>query len=195
MRLFQTVRTKLSRPGPSNQIKARPGKADPTEKKCRAGPARVNRKILSLRPARPSPMGIKEKSMSALFWIRTGSFKPDARATEIREKLGYLPHITVITDITKFTVWSQCDSQCNMTEEGHIDIAKISLWHHVTSLSSSWSHNVTSQLRHYAIRTCFNIHMLLWLSTLSFSILLAFTLNKWNLLPCINLSPYIKHLL
>ena len=50
MRLFQTnkekklirkrftVRTKSSRPGPSNQIKARPGPG-PTKKKCRSGPA------------------------------------------------------------------------------------------------------------------------------------------------------------
>ena len=46
--------------GPNKIIQARPGPG-PTKKKCRAGPAQVNRKILSLCPARHVPMGIKEK--------------------------------------------------------------------------------------------------------------------------------------
>ena len=46
----------------------------------------------------------------------SGSFKPDARAAEIWEKLGYLSRITVITI---FTFWSQYD----VTEVGHIDVA------------------------------------------------------------------------
>ena len=74
MRLFQTnreknlirkrftVRTKLSRLSPNYQIKAMSGPG-PTKKKCRAGLARVNRKILSLGPTRPGPKGIKEKSV------------------------------------------------------------------------------------------------------------------------------------
>ena len=75
MRLFQTnrennlkrkrfmVQTKLFRPSSSNQIKAKP-RPGPIKKKCTAGPAEVTGKILSLGPARPGLIRIKEKSMS-----------------------------------------------------------------------------------------------------------------------------------
>ena len=60
-------------------MKARSG-PDPTKKKCRASPAWVNRKILSLGPSMNGPMGIKEKSVSRQG---SSSFKPDALAAEI----------------------------------------------------------------------------------------------------------------
>ena len=70
--------------GPNKIIQTRPGPG-PTKKKCRAGPARVNRKFLNLGLSRPGPMGIKEKSVSGqgsvpgpapsnlmLEWLRFG---------------------------------------------------------------------------------------------------------------------------
>ena len=51
--------------GPNKIIQTRPGPG-PTKKKCRAGPARENRKVLSLGLSRSGPTGIKEKSVSGL---------------------------------------------------------------------------------------------------------------------------------
>ena len=71
----------------------------------------VNRRNLSLGLVRPYPMGIKEKYVAGQG-SGTGKAPSSLMLERLkREKLGCLTRITVVTDVTVFTIWSQCDSQ------------------------------------------------------------------------------------
>ena len=71
--------------------------------------------MLPCRSVSAMETGIKKKKKKVRcrsgLWPRPGSFNPDARVAEIREKLGYLTRITVIIDVTIFTIWSQHNSK------------------------------------------------------------------------------------
>ena len=59
--------------------------------KCTPGSARINRKILSLCLARLGLKGITESRAGGGVLTKALLLQAEAPATEVREKLGYLP--------------------------------------------------------------------------------------------------------
>ena len=79
--------------------------------KCTPGSARINRKMLSLCLAWLGLKGITESRAGGVL-TKALLLQAEAPATEVREKLvTYLSRIKVVTDVTLFTIGSQCDSQ------------------------------------------------------------------------------------